>query len=422
MARAAYGGNMDVVNKMISLGATNYNWALRFSAEGGRMNILNKMISLGADDFEMAMDFAINGGNIEILRKLLPLGITDYDRFIEQAVLNNNMEMANLIDSYKLNNSNSDEAGPPKRIPFSPKNKRRSLSPSSPKDKAGSPNKKKLSDLIDVKRKLGKGMTGDVQLVENKETRKQYAMKLYNKSTRGRYKEKEINRILNSSDDFMTYVNQNFDVMLSEYYPNGYELQDYSSIKSGRMPTLNKLVILKALFDKIIDLHNKGINHRDIKSFNIILHKNGVEIIDYGLACIDPEKFVGEFNRNLICNNEYAGTPRYIDTLIHKNYKFVNKQIKTIRKEKIDWELADIYSFGIIFYEIIYPFNYGDNIDQMSVAGAWETKANLKRERIPDEYGDIIFGMISPNKEDRWSKERISNELDRLIIQEALKI
>jgi ankyrin repeat protein len=56
MINAAFLGRMDIVQLMISKGATSFNWAMATAARYGHMNIVQFMISKGATSFDIAID------------------------------------------------------------------------------------------------------------------------------------------------------------------------------------------------------------------------------------------------------------------------------------------------------------------------------------------------------------------------------
>jgi serine/threonine protein kinase len=76
-------------------------------------------------------------------------------------------------------------------------------------------------------------------------------------------------------------------------------------------------------------LHNKNIIHRDLKPSNIFLCNTTVKIGDFGLATLD----------NTLDTLESIGSELYKD-------KYETKNLGTL----------DIYSFGIILFELFYIF------------------------------------------------------------------
>ncbi|CAD8112452.1 unnamed protein product [Paramecium primaurelia] len=100
------------------------------------------------------------------------------------------------------------------------------------------------------------------------------------------------------------------------------------------------LTILKQLINGYKHLYDFGIIHRDIKPANILIGNNGCfQLADYGMSKIleDPCQEIEQSN---------AGTPYYAAPQILIEGIYSNK--------------CDIYSFGVIIYQLVYqqmPFN-----------------------------------------------------------------
>ena len=86
--------------------------------------------------------------------------------------------------------------------------------------------------------------------------------------------------------------------------------------------------------------HGKGVVHRDIKPENILLTSDGqIKITDFGLArIVHGEKELG--NRSLTHTNVLMGTPEYMAPEQREKAKTVDHR-------------ADIFSLGVIFYEML---------------------------------------------------------------------
>ncbi len=108
--------------------------------------------------------------------------------------------------------------------------------------------------------------------------------------------------------------------------------------RAGRLPPKQALQIVSQVCDALQFAHDAGVIHRDIKPENILLDKKGrVKITDFGIAKIigaTPEKI------GLTGARDFVGTPHYI----------APEQIE--QPNAVDHR-ADIYSLGVVFYELL---------------------------------------------------------------------
>jgi ankyrin repeat protein len=79
MYSTASEGHKEIVERMLRLGADDYNSAMSSAARGGHIEIVERMLELGADDYNWIMDSAARGGHVEIVERMLQLGADNYD-------------------------------------------------------------------------------------------------------------------------------------------------------------------------------------------------------------------------------------------------------------------------------------------------------------------------------------------------------
>ncbi|XP_064595617.1 bone morphogenetic protein receptor type-1B-like [Liolophura sinensis] len=134
--------------------------------------------------------------------------------------------------------------------------------------------------------------------------------------------------------------------LITDYHENG-SLYDYlqcHTINASEMMELSHSAIcgLSHLHTEIFGTRGKpAIAHRDIKSKNILVKKNGsCCIADLGLAV----KYVSESNEVDIAPNTRQGTKRYMSPEILE---------ETINPTHFDaYKQGDMYSFGLVMWEI----------------------------------------------------------------------
>jgi hypothetical protein len=108
--------------------------------------------------------------------------------------------------------------------------------------------------------------------------------------------------------------------------------------QAGTLSPREALQIIPQICEALQFAHDEGIVHRDIKPENVLLDKKGrVKIADFGLARIlghEPEDF------RLTRAREVMGTPHYM----------APEQVE--KPQSVDHR-ADIYSLGVVFYEML---------------------------------------------------------------------
>src|SRR2546423_3378140 len=119
-------------------------------------------------------------------------------------------------------------------------------------------------------------------------------------------------------------------------YVDGVNLRH--ALHASRLAPEEALAIVPQICDALQYAHDQGVVHRDIKPENILLDRLGrVKIADFGLAKMlgkSPENFT------LTGTQQVMGTPRYM----------APEQIE--KPSSVDHR-ADIYSLGVVFYEML---------------------------------------------------------------------
>ena len=171
-----------------------------------------------------------------------------------------------------------------------------------------------------------------------------------------------------------------------EYFP--------SHTLSGEVPDSKPMDFKKALqFSQDIATgmsvaHQAGVIHRDLKPANILVNDGGLlKIVDFGVAAA-----ASSGDTQLTKTGYVIGSPKYMAP-------------EQILGKKVD-ETADIYSVGVIMYEMVTgvpPYSRGDHMSVMyqHVQG----KAQHCQEvnpNIPDDYAALIGKAMSVDKTKRF--------------------
>ena len=127
-------------------------------------------------------------------------------------------------------------------------------------------------------------------------------------------------------------ANGNFYLLME--YVDGLTLRQL--LQDRKLSPPEALAIVPKICDALQYAHTQGIVHRDIKPENILMDKAGhVKIADFGIA-----KIIGGGERANLTEAQAIGTPHYMSP----------EQIE--RPQAVDHR-ADIYSLGVVFYEML---------------------------------------------------------------------
>jgi WD40 repeat protein len=189
---------------------------------------------------------------------------------------------------------------------------------------------------------IGAGGMGEVYRAHDARVGRDVALKISAEQFNERF-EREIRAVasLNHSNICTLYdVGPNYLVMeLIE----GPTLAD--RIKQGPIPLEESLEIARQIADALEAAHEKGIVHRDLKPANIKIKPDGtVKVLDFGLAKVGGTPVVSSENSPTLSVAQTAagvilGTAAYMSPDQAKG-KIVDKR-------------ADIWSFGVVLYEML---------------------------------------------------------------------
>ena len=208
-----------------------------------------------------------------------------------------------------------------------------------------------IAGRFTVERLVGRGGMGSVYVALHAELGRKYAVKFLHESIesdaelaeRFRREARAISRldhpgIVSVADFGRTEHNQLYLVM---EYVDGPSLQDaLEEVAPEGLPLRRVYAITAQLCWAAAAAHDAGVVHRDLKPENILLTKDHakediVKILDFGLAKIMHSADITE----LTTRGQIFGTPDYMAP-------------EQARGDEIDHR-ADIYSLGIIAYELV---------------------------------------------------------------------
>ncbi|MDF1810746.1 MAG: serine/threonine-protein kinase [Verrucomicrobiales bacterium] len=162
-------------------------------------------------------------------------------------------------------------------------------------------------------------------------------------------------------------------------YIDGCDLREYA--KNGHLDGNGALNAICQICDALSYAHSKGVVHRDIKPANVFLNSDGVvKVGDFGLAKLVVEKpgtQAGQTQTGIL-----MGTPNYV------------------APEQITGELpvdhrADLYSLGVMFYEMLTGKLPRGSVRPPSQIGSFE-------EPLDPRVDHIVFRAMEIQRDHRY--------------------
>jgi serine/threonine-protein kinase len=243
--------------------------------------------------------------------------------------------------------------------------------------------------------KIGKGAFGTVLLMEDTVVEERLILKFLNPNVASdeemmkrfvhelRYSRKITHKNVIRIYDFL-YIQGNYAISM-EYFP--------SHTLGGEIVN-EKPVELKRAVKFGIDIatgmavaHQAGIVHRDLKPANVLIDNDSLlKIVDFGVAAAQSQG-----DTQLTKTGYVIGSPKYMAP-------------EQILGKKVD-ERADIYSLGVILYELftgVPPYSRGDHMSVMyqHVQGKARQPIEINKE-LPQELNSLVMKCMSLDKAKR---------------------
>jgi HEAT repeat protein len=263
-------------------------------------------------------------------------------------------------------------------------------------------------------RKIGKGAFGTVLLVTDQVVEENLILKFLNPNVASdeemmkrfvhelRYSRKITHKNVIRIYDFL-FMGGLYAISM-EYFPShtlGDEVKDEQPLEISKAMRFGCDIATGMAV-----AHHAGIIHRDLKPANILINDEGlVKIVDFGVAAASSSG-----DTQLTKTGYVIGSPKYMAP-----EQILGKQVD---------EKADIYSLGIIMYEMITgipPYSRGDHMSVMYQHVQGKAKrAHEVNEAVPAELSECVARCMSVDKSKRYdSMEQLREEFKRFLPAEV---
>ncbi|HEX7190279.1 MAG TPA: FHA domain-containing serine/threonine-protein kinase [Thermoanaerobaculia bacterium] len=195
---------------------------------------------------------------------------------------------------------------------------------------------------------------------------------------------------------FYEFINNDSGAVLVMEFVEGTPV-DVLLAEKGALPLPDAISVAQCLLEAMVYAHGKGIIHRDIKPANLIREKGGaVKVTDFGIGKIkDNAQAPGQ--TVLTKSGFLLGTPHYMSP-------------EQIREPKDAGAKADVYSAGVVLYEMVtgqLPFNSRSLPKLIDAIYRGEKPApSAVRPEIDRDLEAIVLKAMQPRMENRYDSAR----------------
>lgn len=279
-----------------------------------------------------------------------------------------------------------------------------------------------IAKQIQMVESVGKGRYGEVWLAKWREEK--VAVKVFFTTEEASwFRETEIYQtVLMRHDNILGFIAADINgtgswthmFLITDYHELG-SLHDYLQMRVINQQMLKVLAfsLISGLAHLHMEIFSKpgkpAIAHRDIKSRNILVKRNGqCAIADFGLAV----KYNSELNEIHIAPNTRVGTRRYMAPEV------LDQTLNPTQFES--FKMADIYSVGLVFWEMA---RRCITTVQGTKSTTCEDYAVPYHDVVPsdpsfeDMYDVVCSKEIRPPIPERWQDEEILQVLSRIMAE-----
>ena len=179
----------------------------------------------------------------------------------------------------------------------------------------------------------------------------------------------------------------------------------------GPLPLEKALEYAAQICDALDAAHSKKITHRDLKPANILVTKQGVKLLDFGLAKIEKPVAVAQETVTMALTSQ----GQILGTLLYMSPEQLQGKEADAR--------SDIFSFGCVLYEMLTGKRAFDGSSPASVIAAiLERPAPSVIEIAPKALDRVLKHCLGKDPDNRWQTARDLKSALELAVEDTAPV
>jgi eukaryotic-like serine/threonine-protein kinase len=236
----------------------------------------------------------------------------------------------------------------------------------------------------EIQEPIGSGGMGEVYRATDTRLNRDVAIKVANEHFSDRFSREALAVAALNHPNICTLHDVGPDYLIMEYVA-GRPL-------AGPVPIADALRIADQILDALDHAHRRGIVHRDLKPANILVTRQGVKLLDFGLAKIQPAVAIDDLTM--------AGAATAHGMLLGTIHYMSPEQLEGKEAD----ERSDLFSFGCVLYELVTgrrPF------EGSSPAALIAAILRSRPEPLdPPALNRVVETCLTRDPEERWQTAR----------------
>lgn len=159
----------------------------------------------------------------------------------------------------------------------------------------------------------------------------------------------------------------------------------------GPLPVAETLRLARQIASALGEAHSRGVVHRDLKPTNIMLTRNGVKVLDFGLATMESA-LATPAESGTADRGPLVGTLQYLSP-------------EQAQGRDADAR-SDIFAFGLVLYEMLSGRRAFDGKNAAAIIAAILERAPAKPGDVPASVWNITERCLAKDPHERWQSAR----------------